>query len=142
VKPGEVSSDPDSEFLTKRVVKQVRGETVFRTWKDQLLSQADLAGIPMFLCGGGSRMSLYQRIESHLTPQSGFSWLHAERWTLGFPDDLECEDPIDEDYDRLSVAYGLSRLDVGRVVQAAPMPKIATPAQDPWTTRYVEKDQL
>jgi hypothetical protein len=142
VKPGEVSSDPDSEFLTKRVVKQVRGETVFRTWKDQLLSQADLAGIPMFLCGGGSRMSLYQRIESHLTPQSGFSWLHAERWTLGFPDDLECEDPIDEDYDRLSVAYGLSRLDVGRVVQAAPMPKIATPAQDPWTTRYVDKDQM
>jgi hypothetical protein len=142
VHPGEASSDPDKDFLTRRVVKQVRGETVFRTWKDRLLPEADLAGIPLFLCGGGSRMSLYQRIEDHLKLQSGHSWLYAERWILGFPADLECEGPIEADYDRLSVAYGLSRLDVGRVVQAAPMPKIATPAQEPWTDRYVDKDQM
>jgi len=140
--PGEACADPDLEFLTGRVVKQVRGETVYRTWKDQLLPQSALAGIPMFLCGGGSRMPLYQRIEANLAPQPNFRWLHAERWTLGFPDDLECEAPIDEDYDRLSVAYGLSRLDVGCVIKATPMPKIESPPQAPWTDRYVDKDQM
>jgi hypothetical protein len=140
--PGEACADPDLEFLTGRVVKQVRGETVYRTWKDQLLPQSALAGIPMFLCGGGSRMPFYQRIEANLAPQIGFSWLHAERWTLGFPDDLECESPIDADYDRLSVAYGLSRLDVGRVIKATPMPRIESPVQAPWTDRYVDKDQM
>jgi hypothetical protein len=142
VEPGEACADPDLEFLTKRVVKQVRGETVFRAWDAGLLPQAALAGVPMFLCGGGSRMPLYQRIQEHLKPQHGYRWLHAERWLLGFPDNLECEGKIDEDYDRLSVAYGLSRLDIAKFSEAPPMPKLESPKQDPWAGRYVDKDQM
>jgi hypothetical protein len=61
---------------------------------------------------------------------------------LGFPDNLECEGKIDEDYDRLSVAYGLSRLDIAKFSEAPPMPRLASPKQDPWGGRYVGKDQM
>lgn len=142
VHPGEACADPDLEFLTKLVVKQVRGETVFRTWKAELLPKEALAGIPMFLCGGGSRMTLYKRIDDHLMPQPGYTWLHAERWVLDFPGDLMCEGNINEDYDRLSVAYGLSRLELSRFSEAPPMPRLASPKQDPWGGRYIDKDQM
>jgi len=142
IDPGEACADPDLDFLISRVVKQVRGKTVFRAWDAGLLPQAAIAGIPMFLCGGGSRMPLYQRIQAHLKPQHGHQWLHAERWLLGFPDNLECEGKIDEDYDRLSVAYGLSRLDIAKFSEAPPMPRLASPKQDPWGGRYVGKDQM
>ncbi len=142
VDTGAAPRDPDLRFLHRKVIPQVRGATLYRAWKEQLLPQNAIEGMPMFLCGGGSRMPFYQRIEEELRRQPGFTWLHAERWELGFPADLKCEEPIDRDYDRLSVAYGLSRLDVGRVIRALPMPKVESPPPAPWTDRYVDKDQV
>lgn len=49
---------------------------------------------------------------------------------------------IDEkDFDRLSVAYGLSKLNVGTITQAVPLPKVPIEAQVSFTDRYVDKDQ-
>lgn len=137
---GSVKS-PDEEFFNLRVLAQVQGKTLWRTWKDGLLPQSSLASIPFFMCGGGVRMSYYQQLESRLLSMPGYSWLKAECWVMGVPDDLVAEGLAEDDYDRLSVAYGLSRLEVGKIVKALPQPKIAIPPVNIWRDNYVDKDQ-
>lgn len=135
------AKSPDAEFFNNRVVTQVRGKTLWRAWKDNLLDQRSLEGIPLFLCGGGARMEYYLALEKELEYQQGFSWLKAEAWTMGVPGDLIAEGLADADYDRISVAYGLSRLEVGKVIKAIPLPKTAIEPVDTWRDNYVDKDQ-
>lgn len=130
---------PDEDFFQKQVMTQVRGQTMWRAWKDSLLPREALTGVPIFVCGGGSRMSFYSRINDEIGRMPGFSWLSAEPWSLGFPEDLYCESTDEAHFDRLSVAYGLSRLNLGSVVQAPPIPTIEVPQQS-WTDRYIDKD--
>jgi hypothetical protein len=73
--------------------------------------------------------------------QLGFGWLQAEAWTLGVPGDLIADGLPNEDFDRVSVAYGLSRLEVGKVMKAVPLPKVAIEPVDTWRDHYVDKDQ-
>ena len=79
---------PDEEFFNLRVLAQVQGKTLWRTWKDNLLPQSSLANIPFFMCGGGVRMGYYQNLEPRLSSMSGYTWLKAECWVMGVPDDL------------------------------------------------------
>jgi hypothetical protein len=132
---------PDKEFFDNRVVTQVRGKTLWRAWKNNLLDQRSLEGIPFFLCGGGARMKYYLALEGELEQQSGFSWLKAEAWTMGVPGDLIADGLAEADYDRISVAYGLSRLEVGKVIKAIPLPKVAIEPVDTWRDNYIDKDQ-
>lgn len=130
---------PDEEFFQKQVMTQVRGQTMWRAWKDSLLPREALTGVPIFVCGGGSRMSFYSRVNDEIGRMPGCSWLSAEPWSLGFPEDLHCESTDEAHFDRLSVAYGLSRLNLGSVVQAPPLPNIEV-RQQSWTDRYIDKD--
>ena len=86
-------------------------------------------------------MDYYLELENQLKQQHGFSWLKAEAWTMGVPEDLVADGLADADYDRVSVAYGLSRLDVGRVIRATPIPKISIAPVKSWTENYIDKDQ-
>jgi hypothetical protein len=108
----------------------------------QLLELEDLKGIPMFLCGGGARMSIYRQIAEDLVEKPGITWPTATLRTLEVPPDLEVETSIGQDYDRLSVAYGLGRMDTGRVRKALPVPKVLAEKPTPWTDRYIDKDQM
>ena len=141
VKFRDTAKTPDAEFFSLRVLAQVQGKTLWRTWKDGLLPQSSLANIPFFMCGGGVRMRYYQELETQLASMPGFSWLKAECWVMGVPDDLIAEGVAEDEYDRLSVAYGLSRLEVGKIVKALPQPKIAIPPVSIWIDNYVDKDQ-
>jgi hypothetical protein len=60
---------------------------------------------------------------------------------LALPNDLIGEGINSEDFDRLSVAYGLSRLEVGRIVKANPQPRVIEAAISPFADRFVDKDQ-
>ena len=132
---------PDENFFKLRVLAQVQGKTLWRTWKDNLLPQSSLVNIPFFMCGGGVRMAYYQELEPRLSSMPGYTWLKAECWLMGVPDDLVAEGVAEAEYDRLSVAYGLSRLEVGKVVKALPQPKLAIPPVNIWRDNYVDKDQ-
>lgn len=132
---------PDEDFFLNRVVTQVRGKTMWRAWKNGLLPKQAITKIPFFMCGGGARMNYYLELERELEPQPGFNWLQAEAWTLGVPGDLIADDLPNEDFDRVSVAYGLSRLEVGKVIKAAPMPRVTIEPVDTWRDHYVGKDQ-
>lgn len=132
---------PDQEFFENRVVTQVRGKTLWRAWRDKFLNQQAIADLPLFLCGGGARMDYYLELENQLKQQHGFSWLKAEAWTMGVPGDLVADGLAAADYDRVSVAYGLSRLDVGKVIRAVPIPKVEIEPLKSWTDNYIDKDQ-
>jgi hypothetical protein len=131
---------PDSVFFDK-FWDQVRGATLYRAWKDGFLAQHQLTNTPMFLCGGGARSDFYLKLETKLIGFSGCTWLSAEPWQLGFPGDLDAEGTDEKDFDRLSVAYGLSKLNVGQITQATPLPKVAVDPPQPFTDRYIDKDQ-
>jgi hypothetical protein len=105
------------------------------------LSQSQLKDIPMFLCGGGARSKFYAGLEKLVQHPPGFSWLSVQPWQLTFPKDLIAENVAPADFDRLSVAYGLSRLDVGKVTKAVPQPFIPQLQSTSFNDRFIDKDQ-
>lgn len=131
----------DFEFFDKKLIKQVQGSAVWRAFIDGFLNQSQLKDIPMFLCGGGSRGKFYAGLEKLVQHPPGFSWLSVQPWQLGFPKDLVAEGVALEDFDRLSVAYGLSKLEVGKVSKALPSPRVRTPPSAPFVDRFIGKDQ-
>ncbi len=135
------SDDPDFNFFDKKLMAQVQGSTLWRAAHDNYLDKSQLTNIPMFLCGGGARSPFYLDLEEKLVSLSGFTWLSAEPWQLGYPGDLVSEGIDEKDFDRLSVAYGLSKLNVGTITQAVPLPKVPIETQVSFTDRYVDKDQ-
>ena len=95
----------------------------------------------MFLCGGGSRGKFYAGLEKLVQSPHGFPWLSVQPWQLGFPKDLIADGVSPEDFDRLSVAYGLSKLEVGKVTKAMPSPKVSMPPSVTFVDRFIDKDQ-
>lgn len=133
--------NPDQNFFMKRVVSQVRGKTMWRTWKDGLLPQQNLNGVPMFLCGGGTRMQFYRNLEQEMQCMPGYNWLKAEAKPIEVPRSLVAPGLSMQEYDRLSVAFGLSFLDVSEVIKGTPDPTIAPDEVLNWRDNYIDKDQ-
>ena len=133
---------PDHEFFMKRVVSQVRGKSYWRAGHENFLLPQQLRGIPVYLCGGGMRMKFYDALEAQLKHAPGVSWLQANRRSLDVPWNLIAEGLLPAEYDRLSVAYGLSLLEVGSVIRSLPLPKVTEEVIfDDWRSNYVDKDQ-
>ena len=131
------NADPDANFY-RNVDTQIRGRTLWQSWSDGHWSQDDLKGIPFYLCGGGSRLELYGALRDSLREYRGYSWLNCEPKRLVVPESLEAPGLGPDDYDRLSVAYGLSFANVGRVERPEPGEKILMRAEGSWRDRYEE----
>jgi hypothetical protein len=136
----ESPDHPDLRFFEK-LMSQVQGSTMWRAWRDGFLAKDQLTHTPMFLCGGGARSNYYLELENKLVRAPSFSWLSAESWQLGYPSDLVADGINEVDFDRLSVAYGLSKLNVGQITQALPLPRVPPEDPKPFTDRYIDKDQ-
>lgn len=134
------AKSPDDEFFSL-VLNQVAGKVLYRTKKENLLPTESISGMPFFLCGGGSRHEFYKRLKSELKRTPGCSWLNALHRELTLPDKLRAEGVSRSDYDRLSVAYGLSQLQIGTVKKVEAMqPSIKTTNESKWLDSYVTKD--
>lgn len=130
---------PDDSFF-KMVLTQVAGKVMFRAWKDNLLSQNTISGIPLFLCGGGARHPFYKKLEAELKHTKNASWMNAQHRELALPSDLIAPGVKKADYDRLSVAYGLSRLIPGQIKDAPPMmPVVHIEKASDWRSNYIDK---
>jgi hypothetical protein len=134
--------DPDKAFFETPLLSQIRGRTLYQTFKKRLLSKQDIVGIPFFLCGGGARLDFYQELGDSLRRFHGCSWLSTQKEELVKPDELRAEGVGRVDYDRLSVAYGLSMLNLANITTAEQLPELPSqrPAAD-WGEHYVDKDQ-
>jgi hypothetical protein len=78
-------------------------------------------GLPVFLCGGGSRMQYFKTIVSSASDRAVASWIRVVPFRpiyLPVPRDLATAGMDERTFQRLAVAYGLSfdNLDIGRIV--------------------------
>lgn len=137
--------NPDQSFFKKRVVAQVRGQAIQTTRASKngkaVLTEQDLKDVPMFLCGGGMRMQFYRNLEQEMGYKFGCSWFNAKVRQLDVPKSLLAPGLPPQEYDRLSVAFGLSFLEVSKVVKATPIPPIVPDKVTTWLENYIGKDQ-
>lgn len=130
---------PDEAFF-KLVRDQVAGRVMYKAWKNNLLTQTAISGMPLFLCGGGGRHVFYKKLQDELRHTQNASWMNAQYRELTLPSDLIAPGVTRADYDRLSVAYGLSRLLPGRMMDANPlMPVVPIPKSSDWRSNYIDK---
>jgi hypothetical protein len=130
---------PDHEFFMK-VRDQVAGKVLYGTYEHKLLDPESIAGMPFFLCGGGARHSFYKKLKTEMQRQPNCSWLNASYRELALPKTLHAEGVSRADYDRLSVAYGLSQLDLASMsTVAALQPRVNVRHESSWRNNYVDQ---
>jgi len=136
---------PDDEFYQNHVVRQVQGQTLYHAFSSGVLPKEELGHVPFFLCGGGARMPFYQQLTSTLPKTQNFGWLSAVDRELTLPSELLAKGLARRDFDRLSVAYGLSRLNLATACRALPAPRASSataPFIPEWRERFIDKDQV
>ena len=133
----------DAAFLARcdRLISMVVHET--RTRRNPNAYVWD-EGLPVFLCGGGSRIQLYRdavaAAERNATRIAGFHLLD-----LPVPRNLEGDELGPAEYRRLAVAYGLStrRDRIGNVVPPGAIEDIRPPtAREDWRDTYVGPEMV
>jgi hypothetical protein len=110
---------PDEQFMSKRLRPQILAKTLVEPVKQGHLKRSDVLRIPTYLCGGGMRMPFYKDLLKVLDRRErNASWVHVKPQELTKPERLEASGLAQTDYDRLSVAYGLSLMEVEPVALA------------------------
>lgn len=140
---GESEDNPDRIFLG-RILTQVRGDTLNRAVQEGLLGKLDIKNIPTFYTGGGMHIKFYRNVIERMKETANYSYLRAQEKKLDVPRDLEAKGVASDDYSRLAVAYGLSRMDLKRIEKAAALPKTDRVPGRPssWRSLYVSKDAV
>jgi hypothetical protein len=140
-----VGTDVDEQFRTGRFRTQVAG-SINDAKVGKGIPAAQLMQVPLLLCGGGSRMQFYGNIGEAINGTRGWD-VSVETMRLPVPQDLVDTGWHADDFDRLSVAYGLSlagngETTLGRIVRAIEVPDAkpyVSPARD---DAFVSKDQM
>lgn len=133
-------SNPDEHFFHNRLVEQVRNQGIDQALSDSMIGVRDLEDFSLFLSGGGARLPLYKEIVTILSKHPKYKEIKGTLKELGIPSALDAPGLARIDYDRLSVAFGLSFIDMAEVVLAEPMTSIAPKAKDDEQSKYVSKD--
>jgi hypothetical protein len=104
-------------------------------------------GLPLFLCGGGSGIAVFERAvsEADLRLRVATQTAGLRKRRLPRPEDLVNDDISDELFHRLSVAYGLSFVpwDIGQTSPPHAIDDIVRPrGRRDIGDRFVSKDQV
>jgi hypothetical protein len=136
---GEAKLRFDFDFKVS-VWQALWSKTVLVASKGSIPGDESWKPFPVFLCGGGSRMDFYKEI---VNPYVIRHDLKAQFYLKKPPQpkDLYGVD-ADEEYDRLSVAYGLGYSDLGRFLDDFESPEIHTDGDDSprWSDSFISKD--
>lgn len=133
------AKSPDERFLLG-LRNHVAGTVLWRAWKNRLLTQDDVRDMPFFLCGGGSRHAFYAGLAALLARTENCTWLTTRPRDLVLPSNLQAPGLNRSEYDRLSVAYGLSQLEQGRFTQITNMlPKVLDAPTPDWGVPLSDK---
>ena len=137
--------DSDAIFFRNRYRYQV-SSNITEAITNKGLPTHQLQNIPLLLCGGGSRMSFYENIADAINKTQGRS-VHVEITHLPVPKDLSEPGWHSEDFDRVSVAYGLSlsgkgETTLGEIVRAIDVPNIGLAEIVQPDIFFVSNDQM
>ena len=116
--------------LGKKIQQLFMDELSYTKSKKDPKSEKWKTGVPLFLCGGGARLDFYKNIFNELADPK--RKLKVVLKSLPKPNDLDIGKMKEDDYDRLSVAYGLSFsvLDLGTVRTADQVEDFTESASD------------
>lgn len=134
-------ANPDELFFTRRYWRQVFGETLSAA-RGRKLKEEQLLGLPTFLAGGGARMNYYERLIRQINNNSHVRWARVDRVSLEIPQGLSAPGLRQSEFDRLSVAYGLSFVRLGNYVRAQDVPDLPPERASDYYDRYISKDQM
>lgn len=99
--------------------------------------------LPFLLCGGGRNVELYRKLVKALN-RSSSTEVKLHELVMEKPDNLSAPSLSTEDYQRLSVAYGLSFLNIGKILTPdtiAEKLRVRTKAND-YQSQYIDKDMM
>lgn len=107
---------------------------------DPIVAKNNLYGIDAFLCGGGFKLPFYGFIEQAIGKVNGASYLRAIPKKLEMPANFVAPALPKDDYNRLSVAYGLCFVKA-KILEVKPFVKhVKMPVTNNFS--YVDKDQI
>lgn len=138
-----VLQNHDKDF--RRSVHQQLSRTVRKTTNGGRAATGPVSGIPIFLCGGGARTEFYKNIaeQAVINGKRHKSWILKLK-TLDKPNNLQAPNLLSQDYDRLSVAYGLSLdpFNIGNIIEHQQRKEDSRKPLPSWEDNYVSKDQV
>jgi hypothetical protein len=117
--------DKAEEKFSGECSRMIRG--VIKETKDRRnpIDEAWEQGFPVFLCGGGAQIDLYQQIFDDIERklQNTIYQLTFIKKEFPVPDDLKNSDINIRGFNRLAVAYGLSfpKYDIGEIIPPDPI---------------------
>ena len=105
--------NPDAEF-DQRLRAQIQDGTLEKGRQSGGWHVEALKDTPFLLSGGGSRNKYYERIKEGLRHHPSLGYLRLNPKPLILPSNIMAPGLARQDWDRLSVAYGLSFRSVGK----------------------------
>ncbi len=137
----QINKNPDSEFFRLRYWRQVFGDTLFVV-RGQKLRDDELSGLPVFITGGGARMEFFGNIVTEINNAKNISWARLRASPLEPPRELIAPGLKDAEYDRLSVAFGLSFIRLGKYIKSVDVPNFPPPPTPDYYSNFISKDQV
>jgi hypothetical protein len=134
----------DEDFFRHRYCSQVFA-CIRQTRLRKGVGDRQLQALPFILAGGGARMGLYARI-ARTIDESAIN-VNTDRQQLRRPADMVAEGLRDENADRLSVAYGLSRRGpdggpLGKYVRSVDIPDVLPRKKLEMESRFIDKSMI
>lgn len=131
----------DDLFYRRRYHRHV-ASCIQQARRDKGVPDSQLQQLPVFLCGGGARMEFYARI---IRSTNEAPWaVRVQRQMLPKPASMQADCVGPDEFDRLSVAYGLSQQGaggkpLGEYVRSMEIPPMAPRPIRDWSERYIDK---
>lgn len=137
-------ADHDITFF-KKFYCQI-GTAMIQTKEGARVATGPDLGVPIFLCGGGSRYAKYRSELARFIDigKTQKAWVLYQK-RLGVPANLVAKGLASEDYDRISVAFGLSLFpeNLGQVIEAQIQERLPIrQTQAAYQDAYISKDQV
>lgn len=140
----EFTNKQTNEYIDKsfkrRIQSAIWSQTVLKASEGSIPGDTTWKPLPVFICGGGSRMPFYNILISEYEKVTDTKVRFSIR-KVPQPSDLYNFEEKN-DYDRLSVAYGLGFWNLGNFISSFEKPKINIEGEDSpkWSDNFISKD--
>lgn len=134
------ASSPDDKFSNELRALVIKSYKSSFKGTDSIVAKNNLYGIDAFLCGGGFKLPFYNFIERAIYKVKNASYLHAIPKKLEIPANFVASAVLKDDYNRLSVAYGLCFVKAN-ILEVKPfVGQVLTSTRN--NLEFVDKDQV